>query len=412
MSGRSPSLVSLFTGIGGLDLGLEAAGFSVRACVEIDHQARLALSRNRPHWPLLGEGDACRLKGPEILEMAGARHGDVDVLSAGPPCQPFSRAASWRGWPSGFSDPRARTIDALFRIVQALAPRVVLIENVPGFTARHLRELERRLARVNHAIGTAYAFAALPLQAADYGVPQRRLRVFLVAERDGRRVVPPPATHGAGPGLRSVATAWDAIGGLRLPGVPEALRPRGRWARLLPSVPEGANYLHFTARGGGPPLFGWRTRYWSFLLKLARSAPSWTLAARPGPGDGPFHWDNRRLSVPELAALQTLPLACELDCPHATGQRLIGNAVPSALGELLGKLILGQLLGRPAPPELRLTPPRRSDCPRPTRPARLPAEFRDRVGDHPDHPGEGRGPRPWGRRVGSERVNEFETPSM
>ena len=73
-------------------------------------------------------------------------------------------------------------------------------------------------------------------------------------------------------------------------------------------IPEGLNYLHHTERGKGEKLFGWRRRYWSFLIKLSKRRRSWTLTAQPGPAIGPFHWKNRRLARIELARLQTKPL--------------------------------------------------------------------------------------------------------
>ena len=79
----------------------------------------------------------------------------------------------------------------------------------------------------------------------------------------------------------------------------------GKWAGLLPTIPEGENYLFHTRLGGGRPLFGYRTRYWSFLLKLAKDEPSWTLQAHPGPATGPFHWANRPLTVQEMLRLQS-----------------------------------------------------------------------------------------------------------
>src|SRR2546421_631152 len=81
--------------------------------------------------------------------------------------------------------------------------------------------------------------------------------------------------------------AYDAFADLPLEASPSM---RGRWAELLPSIPEGSNYQHHTDRGQGLPIFGFRTRYWSFLLKLAQDRPSWTISAQPGPATGPFHW--------------------------------------------------------------------------------------------------------------------------
>ncbi len=91
--------------------------------------------------------------------------------------------------------------------------------------------------------------------------------------------------------LKAISLEDDDAADLRLPG---------KWADLLPSVPAGKNYLYFTERGGGAPLFGWRQRYRHFLLKLLKEQPSWTLTAQPGPATGPFHWKSRRLApVPE-----------------------------------------------------------------------------------------------------------------
>src|SRR5205823_4158724 len=147
-------------------------------------------------------------------------------------------------------------------------------------------------------------------------------------------------------------------------------------------------------RGGGKPLFGWRTRYWSFLLKLAKSRPSWTIQAQPGPATGPFHWTNRRLSVQELCRLQTLPDGLRFDCGHNDAQRMLGNAVPSLVAEVIAHEIRNQLLGKPAKSKsLKLLPPRRGPAPPPERVAKVPGAYRSLAGDHAAHPGEGRGNR-------------------
>ena len=88
-------VLSLFTGAGGLDLGLEKAGFSTRFCVELDEDARATLKANRPKWKLSEPGDIHKLEPEEILEQAGLGRGDVTLLAGGPPCQPFSKSAYW-----------------------------------------------------------------------------------------------------------------------------------------------------------------------------------------------------------------------------------------------------------------------------------------------------------------------------
>ena len=143
------------------------------------------------------------------------------------------------------------------------------------------------------------------VNAADYGVPQHRRRAIVVARRDGGTFAWPPKTH-----VERPVRAWDAIGSLHL-RPSELPETRGAWADLLPSIPEGHNYLWHTDRGGGRPLFGYRRRFWSFLLKLSKHQPSWTLSAQPGPSTGPFHWESRPLAVREILRLQSFPANVE-----------------------------------------------------------------------------------------------------
>jgi len=168
----------------------------------------------------------------------------------------------------------------------------------------------------------------------------------------------------------------------------------GKWAELLPTIPEGENYLFHTSRGAGMPLFGWRTRYWSFMLKLAKDRPSWTIQAQPGPAIGPFHWTNRRLSTAELCRLQTFPDGLQFDCARGHVQRMLGNAVPSLAAEMLARAMDQQLLGGEARKEApALLPPRRLPVPQPERPALVPQKYHSLVGDHAAHPGTGKGNR-------------------
>lgn len=186
-------------------------------------------------------------------------------------------------------------------------------------------------------------------------------------------------------------TAWDALADVE-PDPGEDLEVRGKWAALLPSIPEGQNYLWHTDRMGGLPLFGWRRRFWSFLLKLAKNQPSWTIQAQPGPAVGPFHWSNRRLSMRELCRLQTFPDNVTIRGGRTSVQRQVGNAVPSLLSEVLGRAIRSQLLGHAMTRgPLRLMPPDRSPPPKPEAVRRVPPRFRQLIGKHEPHPGTGKG---------------------
>jgi DNA (cytosine-5)-methyltransferase 1 len=400
------SVISLFTGAGGLDLGLEAAGFTTKLCVEVDEDARATLRANRPHWKLADPGDIHKFDPLDIVSLAGFRRREVLLLVGGPPCQPFSKSGYWAyGDSARLNDPRADTLNAYLKVVEAALPQVLLFENVKGLGFRGkdegLQLLHREIEAINRKKRTRYTLQELHINAADYGVPQIRERIFLLADRDGRAIKLPSPTHGLCPTddlnrariKEPYRTAWDAIGDLDTPDWGEELIPKGRWAGLLPSIPEGNNYLWHTERCGGLPLFGWRTRYWSFLLKLAKNRPSWTLQAEAGPATGPFHWRSRLLSTRELCRLQTFPDDHKIVGSRPSAKRQVGNAVPPAVGELLGIEIRRQLLGHQLDERLRLIPKRRPDCP-PAEPLRpVPRRYFSLVGKHAEHPGVGKGPR-------------------
>jgi DNA (cytosine-5)-methyltransferase 1 len=297
-------------------------------------------------------------------------------------------------------------LEQYLRVLRDTRPRAFLLENVPGIgfseKSEGLKLLLDGIEAINRELGTAYQPSVARLNAAHYGVPQLRERVFLIGARDGTPFRFPAPTHGAvgemaetpSAGLEPLRTAWDALGDLPQDRDDPALEVRGKWAALLPSIPEGENYLWHTSRGGGTPLFGWRTRYWSFLLKLAKGLPAWTIQAQPGPSIGPFHWQSRQLSPQELCRLQTFPEGLVFDCPQREVQRMLGNAVPSLLAEVLARAIRIQLLGETqclaATPTLM--PPCRPDCPPPEPPAPVARQYLKLIGDHEDHPGTGLGP--------------------
>lgn len=402
-------MISLFSGAGGLDYGFEAAGFETLVAVEVDPVCCRVLRTNRPRWHVIAQ-DLRRIKGKDLLAAAGAKAGQVDVLIAGPPCQPFSKSAYWATGDSGrLEDPRAEPLRMFLRVLEEVRPRAMLLENVKGLAYRGkdegLKLIEREIQRINRRHGTRYRLHAQVLNAADYGAPQLRERLFVVAARDGADFAYPKRTHAPhGEGafeFEVYRTAWDAIGDLPGEMRDPALVVRGEWGDLLPTIPEGKNYLFHTRRGGGEPLFGWRTRYWSFLLKLAKDRPSWTLTAHPGTATGPFHWANRRLTIEELCRLQTFPAEVRVECSRSQAQRLLGNAVPSALGEVVAREVRGQILGLPGPRGgLRLVPARRTPVPLSEKPEPLPRRYSRLIGRHADHPGVGMGPGAQARRRG------------
>lgn len=407
MSSTKPfTALSLYTGAGGLDLGFEAAGFDTRAAVEIDQDCVATLRANRS-WPVI-DRSIHEIPSSELLRTARLEPGEVDVLIGGPPCQPFSKAGYWSsGDARRLDDPRADTVAAFLRVLRDTRPRAFLIENVAGLAFKGkdegLRLIQSTLQSINRSVGTHYEASLQILNAAEHGVPQTRQRAFLIGARDGTPFPFLPPTHRqtsasdqselelAGP-TRLFNTAWDALWDLEDDDAPE-LEIRGKWADLLPSVPEGANYLHFTDRGDGPALFGWRRRYWNFLLKLAKDQPSWTLTAQPGPATGPFHWKNRRLSARELCRLQTMPDDYRVLGSINSVQRQIGNAVPSALAEVLALAMRHRLLGdeNASGKEPTLLPCRQGRPPAREPIAPVPQRYLRLAGTHSPHPGTGKG---------------------
>lgn len=401
--------LSLYTGAGGLDLGIEAAGFRVVAAVESDKDCVATLRANR-EWRILPTYIQ-EISSKDLLAVDNSQPGDLDLLIGGPPCQPFSKCGYWAtGDSARLDDPRADTVEAFLRVLRDTQPRAFLMENVTGMAYSGKDEgitlIRQALNDINREHGTAYDVDVLVLNAADFGVPQTRERVFLVGSRDGRRFGILRPTHEdpdavdehQGLEFRSSVprwrTAWDALGDLDTHEWHPELRPRGKWADLLPTIPEGRNYLYHTDRGGGMPLFGWRRRFWNFLLKIAKDRPSWTLTAQPGPATGPFHWKSRRFSMRELCRIQTIPDDFVIHGDINSVQRQIGNAVPSALAERLGLEIRTRFFDDAvSSQESSLIPPARDDCPPPEPVTPVPSKWHHLVNSDSAHPGTGRGRR-------------------
>lgn len=342
--------VSLFSGCGGLDLGLSRAGFEI--VFANDNEALCAASYKA------NDSEANFVLGPvEDLDEshfeALLREGPVDLLAGGPPCPPYSKSRFYRkDKPRGLNDPVGdATLNGYLRVLRITRPRAFLFENVPGFAYKvHREALESLVAAVGEL---GYTAAWRVVNAADYGVPQTRERFIMVGLRGNKDFGFPPPTHAQDSGtqlfedgLEPWVTAGAAIGDL---DTEENASDEGHYAGgqhhdLLCEVPPGDNYLYFTEKRGHPdPKFKWRSRYWSFLLKLSPDKPSWTIQARRSNNMGPFHWRNRILRIEEVKRLQTFPDDWELAGTVEQQWRQVGNAVPPLLGEKLGTALANQL---------------------------------------------------------------------
>jgi DNA (cytosine-5)-methyltransferase 1 len=392
----SRRIVSLFSGAGGLDFGFEAAGFKTRVALEKNPICCETLRKNT-EWSII-EKAIENVQTNELLDAASITSDQVSGVIGGPPCQPFSKASWWRNGDSlRFSDPRASTIKDYLRVVEDILPDFFLFENVPGFAYAGKDEglvfLLNGIMKINRKHKTNYTPSCKVLNAADYGVPQIRHRFFLIAQREGIVFDFPKAMYFPQDTVRqdgdSYYSAWDAIGDIEN-NFDDELLPKGYWGEIIPSIPPGNNYLFHTSKGDGLPLFGDRTRYWSFLLKLDPLRPSWTISAQPGPSVGPFHWMNRRLSINELQRLQTFPSNVLFIGTQSSIIKQIGNAVPSLLAEQLALEISKQFY-KTRPRSATLLPLRRSGRPNIPPIQNVAERYLKHVGVHQAHPGAGKG---------------------
>ena len=131
--------ISLYTGIGGLDFGFEAAGFETAVAVEYELTCARNLRLNRS-WPIIAKS-IHDVSSEDLLATAGLEPGEADVLIGGPPCQPFSKSSYWvKGDTPRLDDPRADTLAAYLRVLRDTRPRAFLLENVHGLAYRNKDE--------------------------------------------------------------------------------------------------------------------------------------------------------------------------------------------------------------------------------------------------------------------------------
>jgi DNA (cytosine-5)-methyltransferase 1 len=240
-------------------------------------------------------------------------------------------------------------MEGYLRALRIIKPRAFLLENVAGLAYDVHSDALDFIIRAAKAAG--YTCEGRVLNSADFGVPQLRERFFLVGFLGGHRFDFPAPTHRSPDSsdlfsaqMPRWVTTGDAISdldqGRELPGHFAG----GQHHDLLCQVPPGDNYLFFTKKRGHPtPKFRWRSRYWSFLLKLSPSLPSWTIQARRSNNMGPFHWRNRILTIDEVKRLQTFPDSWQLAGTIERQWRQLGNAVPPLLSAVLAQAIADKL---------------------------------------------------------------------
>lgn len=316
--------VDLFSGCGGLSLGLKQAGFIVAAAVEIDRKAQETYRLNHPNVRLYAE-DIRKLKPADILREAGLEPGELDLLAGCPPCQGFSRLRT-KNKQTSVSDDRNNLVRDFFRFVKVMKPKTVMLENVPAL-AKDVRFV--RMEKMLRKLG--YSTTVQVLDAADYAVPQRRKRLIMlasnvhtpeVAERAAKRV----SVRQALKNLREPNQRRDklhAVGENRSEDVRRviALIPKdGGSRRDLP-----ARYqLECHKRSDGfSDVYG--------RMAWDEVAPTITSGCH-NPSKGRFLHPskNRAITLREAAILQGFPRRYRFDVDHGKEAiaLMIGNALP------------------------------------------------------------------------------------
>lgn len=344
-------VLSIFSGGGGIDCGFKQAGFDICFSTDCWQPACDTLKKNIV-GRLVKCADIREVDYSKELESIGIKLTDIDVLAGGPPCPAYSKSRFYRtDKKRALEDENSFTLYEYLRALEEIRPKVFFFENVFGFVYKPHQAAFDLLKESADTLG--YDITYKVINAANYGVPQIRERFICVGiRRDfSKPFAFPSETHynpekipDAIKEKKAWVTCGDAIGDMDF-DLPEDkdMQAGSKHKDLLKLVPPGDNYLFFTAeRGYSDPIFKWRSRYWSFLLKLSPEKPSWTIQASFSNNMGPFHWRNRFLRIPEIKRIQTFPDDYNFCGDFKDQWRQIGNAVPPRLVSQIASAIKKQ----------------------------------------------------------------------
>lgn len=192
------TVISLFSGAGGMDIGFENAGFRTAVAVELDTSCCDTLRTNFPTLPVI-QGDISNISSAEILRAANLKPRECGVVIGGPPCQSFSLA----GKRMGMDDPRGKLILEFARVVRDVIPKTFVLENVKGMAnwagGKAIDAIVNEFTEPIIYDGESYTYelSYKVLKASDFGVPQHRERLFIVGSRVGKKFSFPEPTHQA-----------------------------------------------------------------------------------------------------------------------------------------------------------------------------------------------------------------------
>lgn len=340
---------SFFSGAMGLDLGMERAGIETVMACEFDSAPQNTIRLNRPELPLLG--DIWDHSADDIRSIAGT----FDVVTGGPPCQSLSTIGARRG----FEDSRGSAFLRYIEVIRDLQPTYAVIENVRGLLSMSAGgEYDRKggaIALVADLLEDAgYEVSFNLYNAANFGVPQTRERVIIIASRAGKVAHLSP-THSDDesfglPAWRTVRETFAEMPAHTPDFIPfperrlkfhRMLKPGQNW-RNLPAEHQREAMGKALDQGGGKT---------GFYRRLAWDRPSTTLVTHPAmPATDLCHpGEDRPLSIQEYKRIQQFPDEWEITGSLIRQYRQVGNAVPVGLGEAVGRAIVAHARGESLP---------------------------------------------------------------
>ena len=345
MTNKKYKALSLFSGIGGFEVGMDSLGFEFLNTLEWDKKSCETLKAN------LGKYVKSEIKPIDITKTKPSEFWQgtetIDYIVGGPPCQSFSAAGRRAGGVRGINDTRGSLFWYYCKYVKHFSPKAFVFENVRGILSSKKGEDFKIICDSFTEIG--YDLYWRVLNAADYGVPQMRERIFLVGIRKDLKIefkFPKPTFGPDSSDRKPYRTVGEAISDLYDPT--EIVPPYGgKYGHLIPEIPEGENYRYFTEEmGHKKPLFAWRSKFSGFLQKVARDDVCKTIVAYQSRYDGPFHWANRKCTVNELKRLQGFPDHFVINQSYGAAVKQIGNSVCPPVARQIGKALLMQLEGK------------------------------------------------------------------
>ena len=357
----NPRYVSLFSGAGGLDIGLERAGLEAISLCELEAVFCETLRGNQgwQHSDGIAYLGSAKIINADIRELDHQQlftGRELDLVVGGPPCQAFSSAGKQRS----VLDPRGALIQEFYRIVRDLRPRMFLFENVRGLVTARDKSGEpggvlTELIRILESIG--YSCRAALLNSADYGSYQRRVRCFIMGSRNGEapEFPEPEFQKHAGFYGRKWRTLGEFLSACADPVEANHAYPTRQLADRLKDIPAGCGIRSPGKAEATRPGGHWGYRQGTFIADL-------NLPARTVTGSTSQDWVRwngvlRRLSFDEIKLLQGFPNDWTVRGTKSQCYKQIGNSVPTAFGEALGKVIISHLREFPDGSPIRIEVP-------------------------------------------------------